>query len=32
MWIAYLPEFIGALRMALEGGSSIREHPCTYPN
>ena len=32
MWIAYLPEFIGALRMALEDVSRIREHPWTYPN
>jgi len=32
MWIAYLPMFIGALRMALEKISRIREHPWTYPN
>jgi hypothetical protein len=33
MWIAYLPEFIGALRKALElSGSRIQEHPWTYPN
>jgi hypothetical protein len=32
MWIAYLPEFIGVLRRALEKISRIREHPRTYPN
>jgi hypothetical protein len=32
MWIAYLPMFIGALHMALEDVSRIREHPWTYPN